>query len=87
MKTEKQKMLVGEPYLAWDEELYAERIECRKVLQKLNNSIPDTDEWRSAIDTLIPDSEDAYLEPPFAATTAQTLSWVRTFTPTLTVSC
>ncbi|CAK2732869.1 sugar O-acetyltransferase [Vibrio crassostreae] len=65
MKTEKQKMLAGEPYLAWDEELYAERIECRKVLQKLNNSIPDSDEWRSAIDTLIPDSEGSYLEPPF----------------------
>nr|WP_202603101.1 sugar O-acetyltransferase [Vibrio toranzoniae] len=58
-------MLAGEPYLAWDEQLYGERIECRKVLQKLNNSIPDTEEWRTAIDTLIPDSEGAYLEPPF----------------------
>ncbi|WP_117233025.1 sugar O-acetyltransferase [Vibrio maerlii] len=65
MRTEKEKMLAGEPYLAWDKELYAERIECRKVLQKLNNSIPDTEEWREAIDTLIPDSEGAYLEPPF----------------------
>ncbi len=42
VKTEKQKMLAGEPYQAWDKELYAARIECRKVLQKLNNSIPDT---------------------------------------------
>lgn len=58
-------MLAGEPYLAWDEQLYGDRIECRKVLQKLNNSIPDTEEWRTAIDTLIPDSEGAYLEPPF----------------------
>ncbi|WP_045497471.1 sugar O-acetyltransferase [Vibrio hyugaensis] len=61
MKTEKQKMLAGEPYDAWDQELYQARIECRKVLQKLNNSIPDTDEWRSAI----PDAEGAFLEPPF----------------------
>lgn len=48
MKTEKQKMLAGEPYQAWDKELYAARIECRKVLQKLNNSIPDTPEWEAA---------------------------------------
>ncbi|HHC7309254.1 TPA: sugar O-acetyltransferase [Vibrio campbellii] len=65
MRTEKEKMLAGEPYDAWDTELYQARIGCRKVLQKLNNSIPDTDEWRSAIDELIPDSEGAYLEPPF----------------------
>ncbi|MEZ9856715.1 maltose acetyltransferase domain-containing protein, partial [Vibrio breoganii] len=25
MKTEKQKMLAGEPYQAWDKELYAAR--------------------------------------------------------------
>jgi maltose O-acetyltransferase len=65
LKTEKQKMLAGEPYQAWDEELYAERIACRKVLQRLNNSIPDSDEWRTAVDELIPDSNGAYLEPPF----------------------
>lgn len=65
MKTEKQKMLSGEPYNAWDEELYQARIECRKTLQQLNNSIPNTTEWRKAVDTLIPDSEGAYLEPPF----------------------
>lgn len=65
MKTEKQKMLAGEPYLAWDKELYGERIACRKTLQKLNSSIPDTDEWRSAIDDLIPNDGSTYLEPPF----------------------
>ncbi|GAL16295.1 acetyltransferase [Vibrio astriarenae] len=58
-------MLAGEPYDAWDETLYGERIACRKTLQKLNNSIPDTPEWREAIDTLIPSSDGAYLEPPF----------------------
>jgi len=66
MKTEKQKMLAGEPYLAWDDTLYAERIACRRVLQQLNNSIPDSDEWKSAIQQLIPDAKgEVYLEPPF----------------------
>lgn len=45
-RTEKQKMLAGEPYNAWDEELYGLRIECRKTLQRLNNAIPDSTEWR-----------------------------------------
>lgn len=65
MKTEKQKMLAGEPYQAWDKELYAERIECRKTLQQLNNALPDSAEWREAIDHLIPNSQGAYIEPPF----------------------
>ncbi|EGU46310.1 acetyltransferase [Vibrio ichthyoenteri ATCC 700023] len=65
MKTEKQKMLAGEPYQAWDETLYAERIACRKTLQQLNNSLPDTEQWREAIDRLIPNAQGAYIEPPF----------------------
>lgn len=65
MKTEKQKMLDGEAYNAWDEDLYSERIACRKTLQQLNNSIPDTPEWRDAINQLIPHVENAFLEPPF----------------------
>lgn len=74
MMTEKQKMLAGEPYDAWDETLYGERIACRKTLQKLNNSIPDTPEWREAIDTLIPSSDGAYLEPHLDVIMATTLS-------------
>lgn len=66
MKTEKEKMLAGEPYQAWDETLYAERIECRKILHKLNNSIADSDEWKKAIYQLLPDAKgEVYLEPPF----------------------
>lgn len=66
MRTEKEKMLAGEPYQAWDDELYSARIQCRKTLQKLNNSIPDTGEWRSAIDELIPSGDEkTYIEPPF----------------------
>lgn len=65
MKTEKEKMLAGEPYKAWDEELLNARIACRHTLQKLNNSIPGTAEWRSAINELLPEGNRAYLEPPF----------------------
>ena len=65
MKTEKQKMLAGESYNAWDDALLHERIECRKVLMDLNNSIPNTKQWRTAINDLIPDAQDAYIEPPF----------------------
>jgi maltose O-acetyltransferase len=65
MTSEKEKMVSGEPYDAWDKELYTDRINCRKILQKLNNSIPDTLEWRTAIDSLLPSSSGAFLEPPF----------------------
>jgi len=66
MLTEKEKMLAGEPYDAWDQELYSARIECRKSMQKLNNSISDTEEWKSAIKALVPSADDStYLEPPF----------------------
>ncbi|MDA0148900.1 sugar O-acetyltransferase [Vibrio sp. LaRot3] len=66
MKTsEKQKMLAGEPYDAWDEELYAERIACREILQRLNNSIPNSSDWKAAQTELIPDAINPHLEPPF----------------------
>ncbi|OLQ92935.1 maltose acetyltransferase [Vibrio panuliri] len=65
MKTERDKMLAGEPYNPWDEDLYNARIACRKVLQQLNNSIPDSEQWREAIQNLLPNGEDAFLEPPF----------------------
>lgn len=66
MNSEKQKMLAGEPYLASDKELYGERIQCRKTLQKLNNSLPDTQEWKSAMQELLPNAQEGlYIEPPF----------------------
>ncbi|MGF1752150.1 sugar O-acetyltransferase [Vibrio makurazakiensis] len=66
MRTEKEKMLAGEPYDAWDKELYDARITCRKRMQSLNSSIPDTAEWKNAIAKLIPNApEGTYLEPPF----------------------
>lgn len=87
MRTEKEKMLAGEPYDAWDTELYQARIGCRKVLQKLNNSIPDTDEWRCAIDELIPDSKGPTLSLLFDVIMVLTSKWVKTSMPTSIAWC
>ncbi|WED28634.1 sugar O-acetyltransferase [Vibrio sp. DW001] len=66
MRTEKEKMLAGEAYLAWDKELYSERVACRKTLQILNNSLPNSDEWKASITQLISNAtDDTYIEPPF----------------------
>ncbi|MCG6200898.1 sugar O-acetyltransferase [Psychromonas antarctica] len=80
MKTEKEKMLAGEPYLAGDEELYNERIQCRIILKKLNNSIPDSDEWNTAMTELLSDAADgAYIEPPFHCDYGSNISLGRNF--------
>jgi len=66
MRSEREKMLAGEPYQAWDEELLSMRMACRQTLQKLNNSLPCTVEWQQAQQELIPDTDgDFYIEPPF----------------------
>lgn len=66
MRTEREKMLAGEPYLAWDEELLQARVRCRQTLKKLNDSIPNTPEWKEAQEALIPNRVgELYLEPPF----------------------
>lgn len=67
MKTEKEKMLAGELYLANDKELTAERIRAKKLLHKINV----TEYWmnrntRKLIAELIPNSKGVvHLEPPF----------------------
>lgn len=66
MKSEREKMLAGEPYQAWDKDLYQERIACRKTLQVLNSSIPDSRGWKESILHLLSDApEETYIEPPF----------------------
>lgn len=65
MKTHKQKMIAGEPYLPSDPELAAERDAARVLLRRFNNAI-DRDEWRSALFALMPNCPpDFYVEPPF----------------------
>ena len=49
MKTEKDKMLAGELYDPYDDELIADRLQTRLLLQKLNNSGPDQEELRQEI--------------------------------------
>jgi maltose O-acetyltransferase len=66
MKTEKEKMLAGEPYLAWDKELYDARIQCRKRVQKFNHTLPDSEEWKHHLQQLLPNNQGGmYVEPPF----------------------
>ena len=65
MKTEKEKMIAGEYYLASNQELVNDRLGCREKLKKLNDSISTSSEWRQAVDALLPHVDNAYLEPPF----------------------
>ncbi|WP_139364908.1 maltose acetyltransferase domain-containing protein [Sutcliffiella halmapala] len=49
MKTEKEKMLAGELYKAWDEELSKERIHARKLTRIFNESTETEEEKRSEL--------------------------------------
>lgn len=67
MKSEKEKMLSGENYLANDKELTRERIHAKKLLHKINV----TEYWmnkktRQLIAELLPNSKNVvHIEPPF----------------------
>ncbi|GAM55090.1 maltose O-acetyltransferase [Vibrio ishigakensis] len=66
MKTEKEKMLAGEAYLASDKELFEEHTRCRELLMKLNQSTRHSDTWKSAIESLLPNRVDIpQINPPF----------------------
>jgi maltose O-acetyltransferase len=67
MKTEKEKMLAGEYYLANDETLVRERLECKKLLKKLNvDEYLMNDNAKTILAKLIPNApESLYIEPPF----------------------
>jgi maltose O-acetyltransferase len=67
MQTEKEKMLAGEYYLAGDEQLVAERLQCKALLKKLN-----VDEYvfgepvKKILAELLPNATAGiYIEPPF----------------------
>lgn len=66
-KSEKQKMIAGELYLASDEELVQDRFNARLLLRKLNTAMPDDREAiLSALAGLIPNAgKDMWIEPPF----------------------
>lgn len=67
MKTEKQKMLAGELYLASDAQLSAERLMARKLVKTFNATQPDAIEERTALlkDLLIRTGKNFWIEPPF----------------------
>lgn len=67
MKTEKEKMLSGEYYLANDPELLAERTSCKRLLHRLNVTEYVVGEGtREVLAELIPNAPaNLYIEPPF----------------------
>lgn len=67
MKTEKQKMLDGELYLAGDPELAAERQKTRMLLHRMNvTQYYDMEAYPEIRSSLIPNSHPTtWLEPPF----------------------
>lgn len=67
MKSEKEKMLAGEPYLALDKELAADRLRARELLKQLNiDHYLITKESALVLRKLLPNSHKSlYVEPPF----------------------
>src|SRR5689334_18434354 len=66
-RTEREKMLSGELYDAYDPELTEARRRARRLLRQLNSSDPDDDDGRRAVlrDLLGSAGETPWIEPPF----------------------
>lgn len=67
MKTEKEKMIAGELYVASDPELVAERAAARVLLRRFNSEVGLVeDQWQAILLELMPNCPaDFYVEPPF----------------------
>lgn len=66
MKTEKEKMMAGEPYDAHCEEMIAIRTEVKHILHRLNVTEYYTDKFKDTMRELCPNSaDDVHFEPPF----------------------
>ncbi len=67
MKTEKEKMLTGEPYKANDPELLAERQKAKELIFSFNNLPPsEVDKRKEILQQLLGKTGDSYyFEPPF----------------------
>lgn len=67
MPSEKEKMLAGELYHAFDPELSAERLSCRQRLREFNDSLPEDFAKRARIlkELLGRYHKTTYIEPPF----------------------
>jgi maltose O-acetyltransferase len=67
MRTEKEKMLAGEPYNALDAELVGERLRARELCQQLNVLSPHASQAERAglLAALFGAATDVYVTPPF----------------------
>ena len=67
MRSEKQKMLAGEPYLASDPELVQERARARRLAGRYNRTRQEDADQRAALlrELLGHLGENALIEPPF----------------------
>jgi len=64
--TEKQKMISGLPYQAWDEQLTADRNDAKKLCFQLNQTCPTDKQTRQTlINDLLGKVSDAHIESPF----------------------
>lgn len=67
MKTEKEKMIGGEPYRSNDKELSIDRLSAKKILHKLNvTEYVMNGKARALLRNLLPNAaKRIYIEPPF----------------------
>lgn len=67
MKTEKEKMLAGEMYFAWDEQLTSERLRAKEVIFEFNSLQPKEIQKRNELlKTLFGKTgKNFFIEPPF----------------------
>ncbi|MGM9987966.1 MAG: sugar O-acetyltransferase [Bacillaceae bacterium] len=77
MKSEKQKMLDGDLYLAFGEELFNERQHAKRVTFKYNNLDPDAIEERNALLRGLFGStgKNFFIEPPFRCDYGYNIHW------------
>lgn len=67
MKSEKEKMLMGEPYNSSDQELLSDLGRARRIIHEFNKSDPGQAKFRRELleSLLQTNCEDTYIEPPF----------------------
>ncbi|TDH21477.1 sugar O-acetyltransferase [Segetibacter sp. 3557_3] len=67
MSAEKEKMLAGELYNAGDPQLITERLNCRLLIKKLNDSSPEEMSSRGTIlrSLIWNQGDNLWIEPPF----------------------
>jgi maltose O-acetyltransferase len=68
MRSERDKMLAGEPYLSGDPELVAARLACRRLLARFNHSDPGDRDARTRLlrELCASVGESSWIEPPFS---------------------